>query len=116
MNSQTAIYSANFEESITVENWSPLHDSKSNIIWEGHGALTNILNDEHNNPQVTGKVNVSDSTYYDYFIEVLIQLHPVRTLSCNIRVYLTRYIYNRFVHHYRQQPLLIPTKVTIYRL
>lgn len=78
MNSHTAIYSANFEESVTVENWSPLHDSKSNIIWEGHGALSNILNDEQKQPQVTGKLNLSDSTSpYDYFIEVLIQLHPV---------------------------------------
>ncbi|KAL9544440.1 hypothetical protein MBANPS3_007618 [Mucor bainieri] len=78
MNSNTAIYSANFEESTTVENWSPLHDSRSNIIWEGHGTLNAILNDDHNNAQVTGKLTESDrSGRYDCYIEVLIQLHPI---------------------------------------
>ncbi|KAL7324573.1 hypothetical protein PS15p_209752 [Mucor circinelloides] len=78
MNSNTAIYSANFEESITVENWSPLHDSRSNIIWEGHGTLDAILNDDHNNAQVTGKLTESDKGgRYDCYIEVLIQLHPI---------------------------------------
>jgi hypothetical protein len=84
-NSNTAIYSANFEESTTVENWSPLHDSRSNIIWEGHGLLSNILNDEHDSSksQVTGKIasdltaTKSSSNKYDCIIEVLIQLHPV---------------------------------------
>jgi hypothetical protein len=78
MNSNTAIYSANFEESITVENWSPLHDSRSNIIWEGHGTLNNILSDDHNNAQVTGKLTESDKKGpYDCYVEVLIQLHPI---------------------------------------
>ncbi|GAA5806325.1 hypothetical protein HPULCUR_011857 [Helicostylum pulchrum] len=83
MNSNTAIYSANFQESKTVENWSPLHDSRSNIIWEGHGLLSNILSSDHSNSQsqVTGKIT-SDSqltpNHYDCSIEVLIQLHPIR--------------------------------------
>ena len=78
MNSNTAIYSANFEESITVENWSPLHDSRSNIIWEGHGTLNSILNDDHNSAQVTGKLTESDKGGpYDCYVEVLIQLHPI---------------------------------------
>lgn len=82
MNNNTAIYSANFEESQTVENWSPLHDSRSNIIWEGHGLLSNILSNDHTNSQsqVTGKI-IPDShlnnNNYDCIIEVLIQLHPV---------------------------------------
>ncbi|KAI9481146.1 MAG: hypothetical protein EXX96DRAFT_502625 [Benjaminiella poitrasii] len=79
INTNTAIYSANFEESLTVENWTPLHDSQTNIIWEGHGILSNILNDENQNAQVTGKVSKSDkSSQYDCYIEVLIQLHPIR--------------------------------------
>lgn len=78
MNTHTAIYSANFEDSITVKNWSPLHDSRSNIIWEGHGALSTILNDDNNCAHVTGKITDSDkSSQYDCYIEVLIQLHPV---------------------------------------
>ncbi|OBZ88244.1 Transforming growth factor beta regulator 1 [Choanephora cucurbitarum] len=79
ISSNIAVYSANFEESITVENWSPLHDSQSNIIWEGHGILSNILDDENDTAQVTGKIAGSKSTHqYDYVIEVLIQLHPMR--------------------------------------
>lgn len=81
MNSNTAIYSANFEESKTVENWSPLHDSKSNIIWEGHGLLSNILSSDHSSSlsQVTGKIttDTQSTNNYDCIIEVLIQLHPV---------------------------------------
>ncbi|KAI8642376.1 hypothetical protein BD408DRAFT_416686 [Parasitella parasitica] len=78
MSSNTAVYSANFEESITVENWSPLHDSRSNIIWEGHGTLNTILNDDSNDAQVTGKLTQSEQGgQYDCYIEVLIQLHPI---------------------------------------
>ncbi|KAF1800559.1 hypothetical protein FB192DRAFT_1436956 [Mucor lusitanicus] len=78
MNSNTAIYSANFEESATVENWSPLHDSRSNIIWEGHGTLNAILNDDQNDAQVTGKLTEADKGgRYDCYVEVLIQLHPI---------------------------------------
>jgi hypothetical protein len=88
MNNNTAIYSANFEESKTVENWSPLHDSQSNIIWEGHGLLSSILNQDHpsSKSHVTGKItndSVSSSEKYDCIIEVLIQLHPVRHLNKN---------------------------------
>ncbi|KAG2193986.1 hypothetical protein INT47_000774, partial [Mucor saturninus] len=81
MNNNTAIYSANFEESKTVENWSPLHDSKSNIIWEGHGLLSNILNATATSSQVTGKIandTQQSASPYDCIIEVLIQLHPIR--------------------------------------
>ncbi|KAI9283155.1 F/Y-rich N-terminus-domain-containing protein [Sporodiniella umbellata] len=64
-----AVYSANFEESATVENWSPLHDAQSNIVWEGHGLLSSLLYDQQ--LFVTGKR--VEST-----IEVLIQLQPVQ--------------------------------------
>jgi hypothetical protein len=96
MNSNTAVYSANFEESQTVENWSPLHDSKSNIIWEGHGLLSNILNNDNGEKQqqmtVTGKIasdnsssitTTTNNNKYDYIIEVLIQLHPVMNIYNN---------------------------------
>ncbi|KAI8968368.1 hypothetical protein BDF20DRAFT_895963 [Mycotypha africana] len=79
VDSNTAVYSANFEESITVENWSHLHDSRSNIIWEGHGDVTNILNDNEKNPLLTGKVVPADEfSSYKFYIEVLLQLHPIR--------------------------------------
>jgi hypothetical protein len=77
MNNDTAIYSANFEESATVENWSPLHDSRSKIVWEGHGLLSKILEDDNNPTHVTGKITDSSVPTYECFIEVLIQLHPV---------------------------------------
>ncbi|KAI7901653.1 F/Y-rich N-terminus-domain-containing protein [Cokeromyces recurvatus] len=78
MNNNAAIYSANFEDSLTAENWTPLHDSQTNIIWEGHGVLSNILNDDNNEAQVTGKITESDkSSRYHCYIEVLIQLHPI---------------------------------------
>lgn len=99
MNNNTAIYSANFEESKTVENWSPLHDSQSNIIWEGHGLLSSILNDEHpsSKAQITGKI-VSDASIssekYDCIIEVLIQLHPVKyIITFFFFIYLFTYLY-----------------------
>lgn len=97
MNSNTAIYSANFQESKTVENWSPLHDSRSNIIWEGHGLLSNILSSDHSNSQsqVTGKIT-SDSqltpNHYDCSIEVLIQLHPVSIYNFFFSVIILTYI------------------------
>ncbi|KAI8883439.1 hypothetical protein K501DRAFT_184467 [Backusella circina FSU 941] len=78
MNNDTAIYSANFEESATVENWSPLHDSRSKIIWEGHGLLSKILEDDNNPTHVTGKITDSSLPAYECSIEVLIQLHPIR--------------------------------------
>lgn len=85
VDSNTAVYSANFEESKTVENWSPLHNSRSDIIWEGHGLLSNILSDDHSSSksQVTGKIandsnSSTTSNKYDCIIEVLVQLHPIR--------------------------------------
>ncbi|KAI8996824.1 hypothetical protein BDB01DRAFT_768661 [Pilobolus umbonatus] len=78
MNNDTAIYSANFEESKTVDNWSPLHDSRSNIIWEGHGLLSNILSDNNSSLHATGKITKATSSNYLCNIEVLIQLHPIR--------------------------------------
>jgi hypothetical protein len=77
MDDDSAVYSANFEESMTVENWSPLHDSRSKIIWEGHGLLSNIIKDQENTTQITGKITKSTVPAYFCFIEVLIQLHPV---------------------------------------
>ncbi|RCH96328.1 hypothetical protein CU097_003245 [Rhizopus azygosporus] len=70
-----AVYSANFEESLTVENWSPLHDAESNIVWEGHGLLSTVLNEKEQ--YATGKLVLS-SDAYDCHIEVLIQLQPVQ--------------------------------------
>ncbi|RCH80414.1 hypothetical protein CU098_004959 [Rhizopus stolonifer] len=70
-----AVYSANFEESVTAENWSPLHDATSNIVWEGHGLLSSVMNKEQ---YVTGKLI---SSYYDCQVEVLIQLQPLQSSS-----------------------------------
>lgn len=96
VDSNTAVYSANFEESKTVENWSPLHNSRSDIIWEGHGLLSNILNDDHSSSksQVTGKItndfnSNSTSNKYDCIIEVLVQLHPVRFQSYYTHIIIT---------------------------
>ncbi|KAG1049112.1 hypothetical protein G6F46_001358 [Rhizopus delemar] len=74
-----AVYSANFEESTTVENWSPLHDVTSNIVWEGHGLLSSVMNDKEQ--FVTGKiVHSTMPKTYECQIEVLIQLQPLQSL------------------------------------
>lgn len=72
-----AVYSANFEENATVENWSPLHDATSNIVWEGHGLLSSLMNDT-TQQYATGKIIESNSNDYICQIEVLIQLQPVK--------------------------------------
>ncbi|KAF7732337.1 hypothetical protein EC973_005233 [Apophysomyces ossiformis] len=71
----TAVYSANFEESPL----SDLKESRHPVVWEGHGLLSSILtnNSETDELQVTGRVVKPSSPTYDYGIEVLIQLHPV---------------------------------------
>ncbi|KAG0167240.1 hypothetical protein DFQ28_005950 [Apophysomyces sp. BC1034] len=75
----TAVYSANFEE-------SPLGDPKESrlsVVWEGHGLLSSILRDnpETDALQVTGRVIKPSAPSYDYGIEVLIELHPVYRTS-----------------------------------
>ncbi|KAG0749343.1 hypothetical protein G6F29_004126 [Rhizopus arrhizus] len=72
-----AVYSANFEENATVENWSPLHDATSNIVWEGHGLLSSLMNDNAQQ-YATGKIIESNSNDYICQVEVLIQLQPVQ--------------------------------------
>ncbi|KAI9281871.1 F/Y-rich N-terminus-domain-containing protein [Sporodiniella umbellata] len=73
---EAAVYSANFEESRTAENWSPLHDATTGIVWEGHGLLSSVM--QSNQGQVTGKLV---STVEGCQVEVLIQLEPLKNGS-----------------------------------
>ncbi|KAI7864859.1 hypothetical protein BDF14DRAFT_1731492 [Spinellus fusiger] len=73
----TAIYSVNYEESISTDDID--FKNTSSLIWEGHGLLSTILNDTSNTLQVTGKLKKIRSSFYSHTIQVFIQLHPSNT-------------------------------------
>ncbi|KAI8344481.1 hypothetical protein BC941DRAFT_408753 [Chlamydoabsidia padenii] len=73
-----AIYSANIEES-NISSQDSLKDVRATVIWEGHGLLSNLLRDQQNDPiTVTGQISKATGEPFDYTVQVLLQLHPIR--------------------------------------
>ncbi|SAM00959.1 hypothetical protein [Absidia glauca] len=73
-----AIYSANIEES-NISHHDSLKDVRATVIWEGHGLLSNLLRDQQNDPiTVTGQISKATGEPFDYNVQVLLQLHPIR--------------------------------------
>lgn len=71
--SDSAVYTANFEE---IDHKSVASDE--NIVWEGHGLTSWILNDNnHNETSVTARLTKSNQEQDSYIAEVILQLHPV---------------------------------------
>ncbi|KAI8070843.1 hypothetical protein BC940DRAFT_295702 [Gongronella butleri] len=77
-----AIYSANVEESAVSPDAS-VKELRSTAIWEGHGLLSNLLRDSaHSDTSVTGQIlNSVPGDRHQLTIQVILQLHPVRTKS-----------------------------------
>ncbi|KAI8339441.1 hypothetical protein BC941DRAFT_420485 [Chlamydoabsidia padenii] len=73
-----AIYTANIEES-NIDQQQSLRDVRATVIWEGHGLLSNLLQDQNNsNIMVTGQLSKAIDEPFDFNIQVLLQLHPIR--------------------------------------
>jgi hypothetical protein len=74
--SDSAVYTANFEE---VDHTTTTTDE--NIIWEGHGLMSWILNDNnHMETSLMARLTKPDDDHDAYIAEVLLQLHPVSFL------------------------------------
>ncbi|GAB5593091.1 hypothetical protein Unana1_07991 [Umbelopsis nana] len=75
--SDSAVYTANFEE---IDHKSVASDE--NIVWEGHGLTSWILNDNnHNETSVTARLTSSNQEQDAYIAEVLLQLHPTHRIT-----------------------------------
>jgi hypothetical protein len=71
--SDSAVYTANFEE---VDHKATSTDE--NIVWEGHGLMSWILNDNnHTETSVMARLTKPNDDHDAYIAEVLLQLHPV---------------------------------------
>ncbi|CAO3649740.1 unnamed protein product [Cunninghamella blakesleeana] len=74
-----AIYTVNVEES-NIGPTESLRDARSKVIWEGHGLLSTVLREDVNESiMVSGQiVPATMNESYDYIIQVLLQMHPIR--------------------------------------
>jgi hypothetical protein len=74
--SDSAVYTANFEE---IDHKPVASDE--NIVWEGHGLMSWILNDNnHTKTSVMARLSKPNQERDAYVAEVLLQLHPVRAI------------------------------------
>ncbi|KAI9283903.1 hypothetical protein BC943DRAFT_327303 [Umbelopsis sp. AD052] len=75
--SDSAVYTANFEE---VDHKPTSTDE--NIVWEGHGLMSWILNDNnHTESSVMARLTKPNEDHDAYIAEVLLQLHPTHRIT-----------------------------------